>query len=200
MSGYPKPIADLMEQFGRLPGIGPKTAQRLAFHVLSMQEDGLRELLQALRGVKDKLTECPVCCAWTDEVPCVHCTDPERDHSTICLVGDTRDVVALERMQSYRGVYHVLGGVISPLDGIGPDQLHLRELLSRLVDEQVKELIIATDSTMEGEATAQYVARLVRHFESLTVTRLGHGLPVGGDLEYADEMTLARAFEYRRPI
>jgi recombination protein RecR len=200
MSGFPKPIADLLEQFNRLPGIGPKTAQRLAFHVLSMSDNGLQELIQALYDIKEKLTECPICCAWTDEVPCANCADSDRDHSTICLVGDTRDVVSLERMQSYQGVYHVLGGVISPIDGIGPDQLHVRELLQRLADEQVKELIIATDSTMEGEATAHYVAKLVHHFESLTVTRLGHGLPVGGDLEYADEMTLARAFEYRRPI
>ncbi len=200
MNGFPKPIADLMEQFGRLPGVGPKTAQRLAFHVLSMSEEGLQSLIQTLATIKEKLTECPVCGMWTDEVPCAICADHERDHSMICLVGDTRDVVALERMQRYRGVYHVLGGVISPLDGIGPDQLHLRELLNRLVDEEVKELIIATDSTMEGEATAQYVAKLVHHFDALAVTRLGHGLPVGGDLEYADEMTLARAFEYRRPI
>ncbi len=200
MNGFPKPIADLMEQFGRLPGVGPKTAQRLAFHVLSMSEDGLQALIQSLTTIKDHLSECPVCGMWTDEIPCAICGDPERDHSMICLVGDTRDVVALERMQRYRGVYHVLGGVISPLDGIGPDQLRLRELLNRLLDDRVKELIIATDSTMEGEATAQYVAKLVRQFESMAVTRLGHGLPVGGDLEYADEMTLARAFEYRRPI
>ncbi len=200
MNGYPKPIADLMEQLGRLPGIGPKTAQRLAFHVLTMTEQGLQELVHALTGVKERLTKCPICCDWTEVTPCSRCADSERDHSAICLVGDSRDVVALERMQTYRGLYHVLGGVISPIDGIGPDQLHLRELLDRLVDEQVHELIIATDSTMEGEATAHYVAKLVRNFDSLAVTRLGHGLPVGGDLEYADEMTLVRAFEYRRPI
>lgn len=200
MSGFPKPIADLMEQFGRLPGIGPKTAQRLAFHVLSLTDARLGEFVTALQAVKEKLTPCPICMAWTDEVPCVICGDGERDHTTICLVGDTRDVIALERMQTYRGVYHVLGGVISPMDGIGPDRLNLRELLTRLANEDVKELIIATDSTMEGEATAQYVAKLVRNFDNLMVTRLAHGLPVGGDLEYTDEVTLAQAFEYRRPI
>lgn len=200
MFSFPEPIAKLTEQFARLPGIGPKSAQRLAFHVISMSDTDVAELVAVLGRVKQDLVVCSSCCVITDHSPCPVCGDPERDQSTICVVGDTRDVMALERMQSYRGLYHVLGGLISPMDGVGPEELHLRELLSRLADERVSELIVATSSTMEGEGTAMYVARLARSFDQLKITRIAHGLPVGGDLEYADEMTLARALEFRRPM
>ncbi len=200
MYSFPEPIARLTDQFARLPGIGPKSAQRLAFHAMSMKDEDISQLIDALLRIKRDLMLCETCCAITDTATCTICGDPERDYSTICVVADTRDVMALERMQTYRGLYHVLGGLISPMDGMGPDQLHIKELLERVADERVKELIIATSSTLEGEGTAMYIARLVRTFDRLAVTRIAHGLPVGGDLEYADEMTLSRALEYRRPI
>lgn len=200
MVEFPAPIAQLIEEFSRLPGIGPKSAQRLAFHVVSMAEDDVRQLIDALLRSKRDLVLCESCCCVTDRSPCFVCGDPERDHSMICVVQDTRDLLALERMKSYRGTYHVLGGAISPMDGIGPDELHLRELLQRLADDSVKELILATNSTVEGEATAAYIARLAHSFENLVVTRIAHGIPIGGDLEYADEATLARALEFRRPM
>lgn len=200
MNGLPEPIAHLVEQLGQLPGIGPKSAQRLAFHVLSMPDARIEELVGALTRVKEELVHCAECYVITDRSPCDVCGDPERDHTTICVVGDTRDMIALERMRSYRGLYHVLGGLISPMEGIGPDQIRLRELLSRLADEGVRELILATSSTVEGEATAMYIARLARPFEQLVVTRIAHGLPVGGDIEYADDITLARALQFRRPM
>lgn len=200
MNGFAEPITRLIEQFGRLPGIGPKSAQRLAFHVISLPEEQVRELTQALIQVKKDLLVCTECCIITDNTPCDVCGDPLRDQSVICVVQDTRDVQALERMQSYRGLYHVLGGAISPMDGIGPDELHLRELLQRLQNDQVREVILATSATVEGEATALYIARLIRDFDNLAITRIAHGLPMGGDLEYADELTLARALEFRRPM
>ncbi len=200
MSGFPEPIVALIEQFGRLPGIGPKSAQRLAFHVIALPEDQVETLIAALREVKHGLSLCEQCCVITDVSPCAVCGDPLRERSVICVVQDTKDVVALERMRTYQGLYHVLGGAISPIDGVGPDQLHLRELFVRMADDQLKEVILATNSTIEGEATAQYIARLAHGFDGLDVTRIAHGLPVGGDLEYADEMTLARAFEFRRPL
>jgi len=200
MNGFAEPIARLIEQFGRLPGIGPKSAQRLAFHVIASPEEQIRELTQALIQVKKDLVHCASCCVITDRSPCDVCGDATRDASIICVVQDTRDVMALERMNAYRGLYHVLGGAISPMDGIGPDQLALRELLHRLQDDRIHELILATSATVEGEATAMYVARLVTEFDRLAVTRIAHGLPMGGDLEYADERTLARALEFRRPF
>jgi len=200
MNGFAEPIARLIEQFSRLPGIGPKSAQRLAFHVISAPEGQVRELTQALIQVKRDLTVCEQCCVITDRSPCDVCGDGLRDQSVICVVQDTRDVLALERMLTYRGLYHVLGGVISPMDGIGPDQLYLVELLRRLGSEQVSELILATSATVEGEATAAYIARLASDFDDLAITRIAHGLPMGGDLEYADELTLARAIEFRRPM
>lgn len=200
MDGFAEPIARLIEQFGRLPGIGPKSAQRLAFHMISAPEEQIRELTQALIQIKRDLVHCDTCCVISDRSPCEVCGDGTRDHSMICVVQDTRDVLALERMNTYRGLYHVLGGAISPMDGVGPDQLHLRELLHRLRDERVHELILATSATVEGEATALYVARLVREFDHLDITRIAHGLPMGGDLEYADERTLSRALEFRRPF
>lgn len=200
MAEFPAPIAQLIEEFGRLPGIGPKSAQRLAFHVVSMPDDDVKKLIEALRRSKRDLVFCASCWCVTDRSPCLVCGDPERDHSMICVVQDTRDMLALERMKSYRGLYHVLGGAISPMDGIGPDELRLAELLHRLADDLIKEMIIATNSTVEGEATASYIARLAHNFDNLVITRIAHGLPIGGDLEYADEATLARALEFRRPI
>ncbi len=200
MAEFPAPIAKLIEEFGRLPGIGPKSAQRLAFHVVSMSDDDVKKLIEALLHSKRDLVFCESCCCVTDHSPCFVCGDAERDHTMICVVQDTRDMLALERMKSYRGLYHVLGGAISPMDGIGPDELRLTELLHRLADDAIKEMILATNSTVEGEATASYIARLAHHFENLAVTRIAHGLPIGGDLEYADEATLARALEFRRPI
>lgn len=200
MAGLAEPILRLVEAFGRLPGIGPKSAQRLAFHVVGMKTEQVDELVDALRRAKRDLAACAQCCLISDSSPCEICADGERDRSMVCVVQDTRDVYAFERMGSYRGLYHVLGGVISPLDGVGPDDIHLRELLMRLNDDTVTELILATSSTIEGETTALYVARLTSGVDRLKVTRIAHGLPVGGDIEYADEMTLARALEFRRPI
>ncbi|PWI57590.1 recombination mediator RecR [Sulfoacidibacillus thermotolerans] len=197
---FPEPILRLIQQFERLPGIGPKSAQRLAFYVTTMADEQVQEFAQALLRMKQELTICEQCCAISDRSPCPVCGDPLRDRSVICVVQDTRDMLAIERMQAYDGLYHVLGGAISPMDGIGPDQLHLRELLQRIANEQVTELILATNSTVEGEATAMYIARLAHHFDQLQVTRIAHGIPVGGDLEYADEITLKRAMEFRRPI
>ncbi len=200
MAGFAEPIARLVEAFGRLPGIGPKSAQRLAFHVVAMKPEQVEELIDSLRRAKRDLVTCDECCIISDRSPCEVCSDAERDHSTVCVVQDTRDVFAFERMGSYRGLYHVLGGAISPLDGVGPDDIRMRELLVRLGDDTVTELILATSSTIEGETTAMYIGRLAAGFEHLKVTRIAHGLPVGGDIEYADEMTLARALEFRRPM
>lgn len=200
MAGYAEPIARLIEELAGLPGVGPKSAQRLAFHVVQMREEDVERLAEALRRAKTDLVHCAECGLISDTSPCEVCGDPLRDRTVICAVQDTRDVFALEKMGAYRGLYHVLGGLIAPMDGIGPDQLRIRELLARVADDRVTELILATNSTVEGETTAMYVARLAAPFERLRVTRIAHGLPVGGDLEYADEMTLARALEYRRPI
>lgn len=200
MSQLPEPIERLITQFERLPGIGPKSAQRLAFFVTTMTEEHVQEFAQALLTIHKELMICESCCAISDRSPCNVCGDPLRDQRMICVVQDTRDMIAIERMKSYDGLYHVLGGAISPMDGIGPDQLHFRELLQRIVDEKVEEVILATNSSVEGEATALYIARLANSFEQLKVTRIAHGIPVGGDLEFADEMTLKRAMEYRRPM
>lgn len=197
MFTFPRSVTRLMEMFSELPGVGPKSAQRLAFYVVSLPPDRLLAWQEAFRDAREGLSVCPTCFAFSDQSPCSVCSDPERDRGMICVVQDTRDVVALERMQAYRGLYHVLGGAISPMDGVGPDELRLRELLMRTADEGVRELILATSSTVEGEATAQYVARLTKTFDRLRVTRIAHGLPVGGELEYADDVTLARALEHR---
>ena len=196
----PLPIANLIEAFGRLPGIGPKSAQRLAFHLIGAPEGEVKELVNALLRSKSELMLCASCFTVTDKTLCHVCSDPMRDHSMICVVQDTKDMLALERMRVYHGLYHVLGGVLSPMDGIGPDELQIRSLLQRLTDESVKELILATNSTMEGEATATFIARLAKPFETLSVTRIAHGIPIGGDLDYADEATLSRALEFRPPI
>lgn len=195
----PQPISKLIEGFMRLPGIGPKTAQRLAFFVLDMEEDDVLDLAKALIHVKRDLQTCTVCGNITDQNPCYICADQRRDRSVICVIQDTKDLMAMERTQEYRGLYHVLNGAISPIDGIGPDELKIPELLKRLSDETVQELILATNPNIEGEATAIYLSKLVKPF-NLKVTRIAHGLPVGGDLEYADEVTLTKALEGRREL
>ncbi|MFX3634682.1 MAG: recombination mediator RecR [Candidatus Pristimantibacillus sp.] len=196
---YPEPIAKLIDSFSRLPGIGPKTAGRLAFHVLRMKEDDVIDFAKALVSVKRNLTYCSICCNITDTDPCRMCQDKTRDNSVICVVQDSKDLVAMERTKEFQGYYHVLQGAISPMEGIGPDQIKIAELLRRLSDERVQELILATNPNIEGEATAMYISRLVKPF-GIRVTRIAHGLPVGGDLEYADEVTLSKALEGRREL
>ncbi|HSK55806.1 MAG TPA: recombination mediator RecR [Jiangellales bacterium] len=190
-------VQDLIDELGRLPGVGPKSAQRIAFHLLAADPVDVRRLAQALLEVKDKVRFCTVCGNVAQDELCRVCRDPRRDEAVICVVEEPKDVVAIERTREYRGRYHVLGGAISPIEGVGPDDLRVRELLTRLADGTVTELILATDPNLEGEATATYLARLVKPM-GLRVTRLASGLPVGGDLEYADEVTLGRAFEGRR--
>ncbi|WP_409343454.1 recombination mediator RecR [Paenibacillus sp. MBLB4367] len=196
---YPEPIAKLIDAFGKLPGVGPKTAGRLAFHVLRMKEEQVVDFAKALVNVKRNLHYCSVCCNITDVDPCRVCADKGRDASIICVVQEPKDLVAMERTKEFRGYYHVLHGAISPMEGIGPDEIYIAELLKRLSDEQVQELILATNPNIEGEATAMYLSRLVKPF-GLKVTRIAHGLPVGGDLEYADEVTLTKALEGRREL
>jgi recombination protein RecR len=183
----------------KLPGIGPKTAGRLAFYVLTMKEDDVLDLAKALVNAKRDLTHCSSCSNITDHDPCRICKDESRDQSTICVVQDPKDVIAMERTKEYEGLYHVLHGAISPMDGIGPEDIKIPDLLKRLQDDQVQELILATNPTIEGEATSMYISRLVKPF-GLKVTRIAHGLPVGGDLEYADEVTLTKALEGRREL
>lgn len=196
---YPEPIAKLIDAFTRLPSIGPKTAARLAFHVLRMKEDDVIDFAKALVSVKRNLFYCSVCCNITDTDPCKICQDKSRDTSVICVVQESKDLVAIERMKDFHGHYHVLQGAISPMEGIGPDEIRIAELLKRLSDERVQELILATNPNIEGEATAMYLSRLVKPF-GIRVTRIAHGLPVGGDLEYADEVTLSKALEGRREL
>lgn len=196
---YPEPLAKLIDSFSRLPGIGPKTAARLAFHVLRMKEDDVIDFAKALVSVKRNLYYCSVCCNITDIDPCHICQDKSRDNSVICVVQESKDLVAIERMKDFQGYYHVLQGAISPMEGIGPDEIRIAELLKRLSDERVQELILATNPNIEGEATAMYLSRLVKPF-GIKVTRIAHGLPVGGDLEYADEVTLSKALEGRREV
>jgi recombination protein RecR len=196
---YPEPIAKLIDAFSRLPGIGPKTAARLAFHTLKMKEDDVIDFAKALVSVKRNLHYCSVCCNITDTDPCRICQDKSRDQSIICVVQESKDLVAMERTREFEGQYHVLQGAISPMEGIGPDEIRIAELLRRLSDETVQELILATNPNIEGEATAMYLSRLVKPF-GIKVTRIAHGLPVGGDLEYADEVTLSKALEGRREL
>jgi recombination protein RecR len=194
---YEGVVQDLIDELGRLPGVGPKSAQRIAFHILNADPADVRRLVHALTEVKEKVRFCGTCGNIAEEEQCRICRDPRRDLTVLCVVEEPKDVVAIERTREFRGRYHVLGGAISPIEGIGPDDLRIRELLTRLADGTVVELILATDPNLEGEATATYLARLVRPM-GLKVTRLASGLPVGGDLEYADEVTLGRAFEGRR--
>ncbi|MDI7248404.1 MAG: recombination mediator RecR [Bacillota bacterium] len=199
MPRYAAPLAKLIDQFTRLPGIGPKTAQRLAFHVLKTPREDVARLADALLEAKDKILHCTVCGNITDVDPCQICGETTRDRSVLAVVEEPKDVMALERTGEFRGLYHVLGGAISPMDGVGPDDIRTRELLERLKDGTVKEVILATDPNIEGEATAMYIARLIKPL-GVKVTRIAHGLPVGGDLEYADEVTLTRALEGRREM
>src|SRR5574344_1034168 len=196
---YPAPIAKLINSFTKLPGIGAKTAARLAFYVIEMDEREVTEFAQNLISVKRDLMYCSICGNITDSDPCPICQDETRDRSVILVVEDTRAIMSLERMQEYRGVYHVLHGVLSPMDGIGPDDLNITQLIQRLQDDTVQEVIVATNATAEGEATAMYLSRLLKP-AGIKVTRLAHGLSVGSDIEYADEMTLFRAIEGRREL
>jgi recombination protein RecR len=190
-------VQDLIDELGRLPGVGPKSAQRIAFHLLSADPTDVRRLAHVLTEVKDKIRFCRICGNVAEDEQCRICRDTRRDLSVICVVEEPKDVQAIEKTREFRGRYHVLGGAISPIEGIGPDDLRVKELMTRLADGSVTELILATDPNLEGEATATYLARLVKPM-GLRVTRLASGLPVGGDLEYADEVTLGRAFEGRR--
>lgn len=196
---YPEPISKLMESFMKLPGIGPKTAARLAFFVLGMKEDTVLDFAKALVDAKRNLSYCSVCGHITDTDPCHICQDQQRDRTTICVVQDPKDVIAMEKMRDYSGLYHVLQGAISPMEGIGPEDINVPSLLKRLQNEEVQELILATNPTIEGEATAMYISRLVKP-SGIRTTRIAHGLPVGGDLEYADEVTLSKALEGRREL
>ena len=192
-------VQELIDELGRLPGIGPKSAQRIAFHILQTESFDVTHLAEVLMTVRDKVHFCEICGNVTEQETCNICRDPRRSHATICVVEEAKDVVAIERTREFKGLYHVLGGAISPIDGIGPDDLRIRSLVQRLADGTVTEVIIATDPNLEGEATATYLSRLLMHL-GLRITRLASGLPVGGDLEYADEVTLGRAFEGRRLI
>ncbi|WP_269938344.1 recombination mediator RecR [Arthrobacter sp. HY1533] len=194
---YEGAVQELIDELGRLPGIGPKSAQRLAFHILEADSEDMQRLVKAIVTVKERVKFCTVCGNVTESELCNICRDDRRDPTVICVVEESKDVLAVERTRAFRGRYHVLGGSINPIAGIGPDQLRIRELLTRLNDAQIQEIIIATDPNLEGEATATYLSRMLKTL-GITVTRLASGLPVGGDLEYADEVTLGRAFEGRR--
>ena len=194
---YEGVVQDLIDELGRLPGVGPKSAQRIAFHLLQADPVDVRRLAQVLLEVKEKVRFCSTCGNVAEDTECRICRDPRRDPTVLCVVEESKDVQAVERTREFRGRYHVLGGAISPIEGIGPDDLRVKGLMVRLADGTVTELIIATDPNLEGEATATYLARLIKPM-GLNVTRLASGLPVGGDLEYADEVTLGRAFEGRR--
>lgn len=193
------PLAQLIEQLRALPGIGAKTATRLAYHILDMDMERAHRLAAAITGAKEKIGFCSVCFNLTDSDPCAICMAEKRDHTTICVVEQPQDVAAMERMNDYDGVYHVLHGALSPLEGVGPNDIRIRELVLRAGKENVREVIVATNPNVEGEATAMYIAKLLKPM-GIRVTRIAHGLPVGGDLEYADEVTLSRAMENRREI
>lgn len=199
MKYYAKPLSRLISELSKLPGIGGKSAQRLAFHILSLPEADVKQLTDAISEAKSGLHYCSVCGNLTDVDPCPICSDSSRDKGVICVVESPRDVSSLERVREFNGLYHVLHGAISPMDGIGPEDINLRSLIVRLQENDVKELILATNPNIEGEATAMYIARLVKP-AGIKVTRIAHGIPVGGDLEYADEVTLSKAMEGRREL
>jgi len=199
MNYYSSSIAQLIEEFTKLPGIGRKTAQRLAFHVISMPNQDAHNLAAAIVTAKEKIKYCRVCTNLTDQDTCNICSDKRRDSLLICVVEDPRDVVAMEKTKEFKGYYHVLHGAISPLEGVGPEDIKIKELLSRLAGESVEEIIIATNPNIEGEATAMYLSKLLKPM-GIKVSRIAHGIPVGGDLEYADEVTLTKALEGRREI
>ncbi len=192
-------IQELIDELGRLPGIGPKSAQRIAFHIVQSERVDVNRLVEVLRLVKERVKFCTQCGNVAEEEECRICRDPRRINTIICVVEESKDVVAIEKTREFKGKYHVLGGAISPIDGIGPEQLRIKELLVRLADNEIVEVIIATDPNLEGEATATYLARLIKPL-GITISKLASGLPVGGDLEYADEVTLGRAFEGRRTL
>jgi recombination protein RecR len=194
------PVQDLIDELGKLPGIGPKSAQRIAFHLLSVEPPQIDRLTAVLNKVRDGVKFCAVCGNVSDEDRCRICSDPRRDASLVCVVEEPKDVQAVERTREFRGRYHVLGGALDPLSGIGPEQLRIRELLNRLGESDISEVIIATDPNTEGEATATYLVRMLRDIPGLTVTRIASGLPMGGDLEFADELTLGRALAGRRAM
>ena len=194
-----RPLANLYEQLRRLPGVGSKTAMRLAYHIIDMPEGEVQQLAEALSNAKQSIHYCSQCYNLTDGDKCALCSDPSRDRFTICVVEQPQDIAAMERSRGYNGLYHVLHGVLSPLDGVGPDKLRIRELFQRLQQESISEIIIATNSDVEGEATATYLAQLLKPI-GITVSRIAHGLPMGGDLEYADEVTLSKALENRRAM
>lgn len=193
---YPEPISKLIDSFMKLPGIGPKTAQRLAFYVLNMKEDDVVSFSKSLIEVKRELLYCSICGHITDVDPCYICSDKTRDRSLLCVVQDTKDVIAMEKMREYRGLYHVLHGAISPMDGIGPEDINVPSLLERLKDDEIKEVILATNPNIEGETTAMYIQRLINPI-GIKTTRPAQGLSIGGDLEYADEVTLSKAIAHR---
>lgn len=199
MQHFSNHVDRLIENLAHLPGIGRKTAQRLAFHILNMEQPQIAALAQSILEAKEHLTYCETCCNITDTSPCAICNNPSRDRTTICVVEDPRDVAAMERIREYNGVYHVLHGTLSPMNQITPDHLRIKELVSRLGDGSVQEVIIATNPTIDGEATGMYIARTIKML-GVKVTRIAHGLPVGGDLEYADNVTIAKALEGRREI
>jgi recombination protein RecR len=196
---YTKPLARLIEELEKLPGIGPKSSQRLAFHLIKQPNQAVQSLAKALLDAKEQIKFCSVCANLSAEDPCDICRNPARDRSAICVVAEPRDLVALERTREFKGTYHVLGGLISPLDGIGPEQLKIKELLTRLQSGEVTEVILAINPSVEGEATSLYLSRLLKP-AGVRVTRIAFGLPIGGDLEYADELTLVKALEGRREI
>lgn len=199
MYQYASSLTKLIEQFARLPGVGPKTAQRLAFHILNMPKDKVAEFAKTMVEVKDKIATCPICCNLTDVAPCRVCDDESRDRSLICVVEEAQDVLAIEKTREFRGLYHVLHGSISPMEGRGPEDLRIKELLQRITTDEVKEVIVATNPDIEGETTSLYLAKLLKP-AGIQVTRIAHGLPVGGDLENADTATLTRAISGRHQI
>ena len=199
MSYSVPPLAWLVEQLERLTGVGHTSAQRLAFHLLGLPDESARDLVSAVTEAREKLHECAVCCDLTDQELCPICRAAERDETTVCVVEDPRDVMALERTREYNGLYHVLHGAISPMDGVGPDRLRIKQLLTRVAEKPIAEVIMATNPTVEGEATALYLSKLLKPFD-VRVTRLAYGIPVGGDLEYADEVTLRRSLEGRNEL
>ena len=196
---YPKSLAKLVGAFERLPGIGPKSAQRMAFHILRSSDEEAQELAEAITEVKEKITQCKVCFNFADQEVCDICASDKRDKTTVCVVAEPRDVIAMEKTNEYKGVYHVLQGLISPMDGIGPDTLRIRELQQRIINDSIKEVILATNPTIEGDTTAMYLTGILKPLGA-KVTRIAHGMPVGGDMDYADQATLIRALEGRREM
>lgn len=196
---YPKSLAKLVGALERLPGIGPKSAQRMAFHILRSSDEEAQALAEAITEVKEKITQCKVCFNFADQEVCHLCTSDKRDKTTVCVVAEPRDVIAMEKTNEFKGVYHVLQGLISPMDGIGPDMLRIRELQQRIINDAIKEVILATNPTIEGDTTAMYLAGILKPLGA-KVTRIAHGMPVGGDMDYADQATLIRALEGRREM